>query len=208
MIWNLLSLSLLVLSYSTIQDHHQYHHPPQPSSSSSLSLSSSSSTLGPGPIQYMWPLSLTFLIIWWLHGQTHSPQHLMYPTSIRHIAHRCHQCQTYGVFQTKICFSTNVILTISCKVLRVLAQKDCHRAAFTPKVRLLHTRQRSHYQITIIIINIIIRVYLSELLHNEIRTVDFSAYIALYTQSLRAAISKIRFLARSWFSCPVSKCKT
>ena len=74
--------------------------------------------------------------------------------------------QTYGVFQTKISFSTNVILTISCKVLRVLAQKDCHRAAFTPKVRLLHTRQRSHYQITIIIINIIIRVYLSELLHN------------------------------------------
>ena len=132
----------------------------------------------------------------------------MYPTSIHHIAHRCHQCQTYGMFQTKICFSTNVILTISCKVLRVLAQKDCHRAAFTPKVRLLHTRQRSHYQITIIIINIIIRVYLSELLHNEIRTVDFSAYIALYTQSLRAAISKIRFLARSRFSCPVSKCKT
>ena len=153
MIWNLLNLSLLVLSYSTIQDHHQYNHPPQPSSSSSLSLSSSSSTLGSGPIQYMWvwPLSLTFLIIWWLHGQTHSPQHLMYPTSIHHIAHRCHQCQTYGVFQTKICFSTNVILTISCKVLRVLAQKDCHRAAFTPKVRLLHTRQRSHYQTTIII---------------------------------------------------------
>ena len=158
MIWNLLNLSLLVLSYSTIQDHHQYHHPPQPPSSSSLSLSSSSSTLGSGPIQYMWPLSLTFLIIWWLHGQTHSPQHLMYPTSIHHIAHRCHQCQTYGVFQTKISFSTNVILTISCKVHRVLAQKDCHRAAFTPKVRLLHTRQRSHYQITIIIINIIIRV--------------------------------------------------
>ena len=186
MIWNLVNLSLLVLSYSIIQDHHQYNHPPQPSSSSSLSLSFSSSTLESGPIQYMWPLSLTFLIIWWLHGQTHSPQHLMCPTSIHHIAHRCHQCQTYGVFQTKISFSTNVILTISCKVLRVLAQKDCHRAAFTPKVRLLHTRQRSHYQITIIIINIIIRVYLSELLHNEIRTVDFSAYIALYTQSLRA----------------------
>ena len=92
MIWNLLNLSLLVLSHSTIQDHHQYNHPPQPSSSSSLSLSSSSSTLGSGPIQYMWPLSLTFLIIWWLHGQTHSPQHLMYPTSIRHIAQRCHQC--------------------------------------------------------------------------------------------------------------------
>ena len=108
----------------------------------------------------------------------------------------------------KISFSTNVILTISCKVLRVLAQKDCHRAAFTPKVRLLHTRQRTHYQITIITINIIIRVYLSELLHNEIRTVDFWANIALYTQSLRGAISKIRFLARSRFSCPVSKCKT
>ena len=192
-----------MLSHSTIEEHHQYHRPPQPSISSS-----SSSTLGPGPIQYMWPLSLTFLIIWWLHGQTHSPQHLMYPTSIHHIAHRCHQCQTNGVFRTKICFSTNVILTISCKVLRVLAQKDCHRAAFTPKVRLLHTRQRSHYQITIITINIIIRVYLSELLHNEIRTVDFWANIALYTQSLRGAISKIRFLARSRFSCPVSKCKT
>ena len=79
-----------MLSYSTIEEHHQYHRPPQPTISSS-----SSSTLGPGPIQYMWPLSLTFLIIWWLHGQTHSPQHLMYPTSIRHIAHRCHQCQTY-----------------------------------------------------------------------------------------------------------------